>query len=583
VVSSIPEAAIKGNAAHGYRVCCHVTGPAHAPGADNRWGAHHSHPPAFSDDSYAVGRQPSKHDPSRSLGSKAKYPSSKMLAVFSQLEAKHALALPAGVNRDEPSLFAVSGQPTVMEVLHGNHNKLPEGDRLSAPDTPAQQAQTPSADSKLPPAQKAANTASAETHSRPQSAHQQQSSAASPTPSTSIAQGAADSQQSTASPFATAAAAGSSASAAPEPPISSEHVQDAWVYRDPNWQVQGPFSKADILDWFEGGFFPATLPIRHASNPQADFKPLAAQIKVWAAAAPPGFAKQEPQPSMPASTQPATPAQQPPVEPQPLMSAASGHQQQQQQQPQSQADINRAYTLTTAGSNSAPYMGPNSESSARLDELETGSNRTSVPEPARPAAEPIGMDLIHMLTRGHSGASTSQSALPTPRPDSLAQFTGLQQGLSAAAPWGHQAQTGSAASGPFDNSNPILGPVGSGLAPHDPFASRPFNQPMRQDPPQQHALPAFLTSASNHAADRSHSVLQDRGMFSQPFASHPQASLDHLNLGAAGLGMQPQQQQQQHQQSSLWVSYLVSQVHAVHTPAVENTLCTSKTFCRCCC
>ncbi|KAL0051006.1 hypothetical protein WJX82_000480 [Trebouxia sp. C0006] len=289
-----------------------ISGPAHAPGADNRWGAHHSHPPAFSDDSYAVGRQPSKHDPSQYLGSKAKYPSSKMLAVFSQLEAKHALALPAGVNRDEPSLFAVSG------------------------------------------------------------------------------------------------------------------------------------------------------------------------------------------------------------------------------------------------SNSAPYMGPNSESSARLDELETGSNITSVPEPARPAAEPIGMDLIHMLTRGHSGASTSQSALPTPRPDSLAQFTGLQQGLSAAAPWGHQAQTGSAASGPFDNSNPILGPVGSGLAPHDPFASRPFNQPMRQDPPQQHALPAFLTSASNHAADRSHSVLQDRGMFSQPFASHPQASLDHLNLGAAGLGMQPQQQQQQHQQSSLW-------------------------------
>ena len=537
-------------------MCCYVTGPAHAPGADNRWGAHHPHPPAVGDDSYAVGRQPSKHDPSHSLGSKAKYPSSKMLAVFSQLEAKHALALPAGVNRDDPSLFAVSGQPTVMEVLHGNHNKLPEGDRLSAPDTPAQQAQTPSADSKLPPAQKLANTASAEVHSRPQSAHQQQSNAAGPTPSTSVVQGAADSQQPTASPFATAAAAGSSASVAPEPSISSEHVQDAWVYRDPNWQVQGPFSKADILDWFEGGFFPADLPIRHASNPQADFKPLAAQIKVWAAAAPPGFARQEPQHSVPASTQPATPAQQAPVEQQPSRSAASGHQQQ-QQQPHSQADINRTYTLTTAGSNSAPYMGPNSASSARLDELETGSNRTSVPEPARPAAEPVGMDLIHMLTRGHSGASTSQSALPTPGQDPLAQFTGLQQGLSAAAPWGHQAQTGNAASGHFDNSNPILGPVGSGLAPHDPFASRPFNQPMRQDPPQQHALPAFLTSVSNHAADRSHSVLQDRGLFSQPFASHPQASLDHLNLGAAGLGKQPQQQQQKHQQTSLWVSCFV--------------------------
>ena len=31
---------------------------------------------------------------------------------------------------------------------------------------------------------------------------------------------------------------------------------DQWVYRDPQGVVQGPFTKVDILDWFEGGFLP---------------------------------------------------------------------------------------------------------------------------------------------------------------------------------------------------------------------------------------------------------------------------------------------------------------------------------------
>ena len=488
-----------------------------------------------------------------------------MLSVFSQLQAKHALTLPAEVSRVDPSLFAVSGQPTVMEVLHGNHTKMPEGlDSLGQsshdPQVPATTAATGAPQS----ASAVSSHAQAQSHPHPPQPNPNAvSKHSSLTPIAGNAKPGTEEHQPVASPFATAAP-DSAASIAPDVTASSEHVQDAWVYRDPNWEVQGPFSKADILDWFEGGFFPADLPIRHASNPQADFKPLAAQIKIWAAAAPPGFARQDTQHSTAAPTQPAMPAQQAPFEQQQQLSdAASGL----QMQSQPQTDINRTYTLTTAGSNAMSYMGPSSASSAKLDALETGDNSLPAAEPPRMAAEPVGMDLIHLLTRGHSGASHVRSGLPAPGQDPLAEFSGLQQGLSAAAPWGHQNQIGNASSGQFDNSNPILGPVGSGLAthPHDPFASRAFSQPMRQDPPQQHALPAFLSPHTNHAPKHPHSV-------HQPYASQPQTNLQNLNLGAAGLGMQAQHQ---HQQASLWVSAISHHALWTHQVAFMKFECFS--------
>ena len=50
--------------------------------------------------------------------------------------------------------------------------------------------------------------------------------------------------------------------------------------------LQGPFSRSDILDWFEARFFPADLPIRPAGNPRPEaFRPLIAMIKLWAAGA----------------------------------------------------------------------------------------------------------------------------------------------------------------------------------------------------------------------------------------------------------------------------------------------------------
>ena len=473
-----------------------------------------------------------------------------MEAVFYQLYAKHALRLPAGVSQDDPSLFAVSGQPTVQEILQNvNHGRIPAEEKLAMPETPA-----PASDLKGPaPSTPAAGTTSAAGHAQQQTRADRRtaSGSAAGTPPDPAADRQQDqAQQPSASPFATAPP-DAAASVSPDVPAPHEHLQDTWVYRDPNWEVQGPFSKADILDWYEGGYFPADLPIKHASSPQADFKPLAAQINIWAAAAPPGFARQEPQNSVPAAAQPATPAQQAPMEQQPLSSAASGLQAQQQQPPQPQTDMSRAFTLTSADSGPAHHLGPSTASSARLDALETGANQFSAAQPARAASGAAGMDLLNQLL---SGASSGASSITQPRhapaqgqgQDPLAHFPGLQQGASAAAPWGHQKQLGPAPSGQFNSDSPLLGLVtGMGQV---PSGQRQFSQAPQHPPPQQHALPAFLTGA-NHMQDRSSSLHhQDKGIFGQAYAPHTSANLDHINVGSAGLNLQPHQHQQQ------WVS-----------------------------
>lgn len=464
-----------------------------------------------------------------------------MEAVFYQLHAKHALHLPAGVSHDEPSLFAVSGQPTVQEILQNvNHGRTPAEDKVTMPET-----QPAAADLKgIAPSTRAADTTSAAGHNQQQSngvGHTPSVSAAAGAPSDTVAHRQQDqAQQPSASPFATAPL-DAAASISPAVHAPHEHLQDTWVYRDPNWEVQGPFSKADILDWYEGGYFPADLPIKHASSPQADFKPLAAQINIWAAAAPPGFARQEPQNSVPAAAQPATPAQQAPVEQQPLSSAASGLQAQQQQQPQT--DMSRAFTLTSADSGPAHHLGPSTASSARLDALETGASRFSAAQPARAASGAAGMDLLNQLLSGANpgaGSVTQPRHAPAQRQDPLAHFPGLQQGASAAAPWGHQTQPGPAPSGQFNSDSHLLGLV-TGLG-QDPFGQRQFSQAPQHPPPQQHALPAFLTGA-NHMQDRlSSHHHQDKGVFEQTYAPHTSANVDHMNLGSA---LQPHQHQQQ--------------------------------------
>ena len=48
-----------------------------------------------------------------------------------------------------------------------------------------------------------------------------------------------------------------------------------WLYLDPSGQQQGPFSRQELMEWHQGGFFPNDLPCRPIdAPPQAPFMPL---------------------------------------------------------------------------------------------------------------------------------------------------------------------------------------------------------------------------------------------------------------------------------------------------------------------
>lgn len=340
-----------------------MTGHSQAPGSD-RWGSHHAHPPLTDPNSPEERRTPNKealHSRDAPANSHSKYTPEYMVARFQELESAKKLSLPAGVNKEDSSLFAVPGQPSVKEVLSGLHDKLPPNSSfVDTFSTPSHQPSRDLVGDKATPSQQTLQAAAAAAKVHSKQNHQDPAGSSRPGEKAGSQNhdSTSKSQQAMSSPFAAAPDAAKA---------GHEHVQDAWVYRDPNWQIQGPFPKADILDWFEGGFFPADLPIRHAANPHADFKPLAAQIKVWAAAAPPGFA----QPPAAAAAAPSQLAQAAPdtsASRQALGQAQSAHQA--AQQPSS--DIDRTFTLTSAPSYPQPPVAPKTASSARLDALETG-------------------------------------------------------------------------------------------------------------------------------------------------------------------------------------------------------------------
>jgi len=66
-------------------------------------------------------------------------------------------------------------------------------------------------------------------------------------------------------PAPSAAAAAAAGVPLPSGLTMAALAADQWVYQDPKGNEQGPFHKADILDWFENGFFNLELPIRWAS------------------------------------------------------------------------------------------------------------------------------------------------------------------------------------------------------------------------------------------------------------------------------------------------------------------------------
>eukprot|EP00803_Ostreobium_quekettii_P005659 evm.model.scf_609.1 EVM.evm.TU.scf_609.1 scf_609:7106-12999(+) len=72
--------------------------------------------------------------------------------------------------------------------------------------------------------------------------------------------------------------------------ISKEQLEaDQWMYQDPDGNLQGPFGKEDLLNWWEEGFFPEDLPVRSALAGNSDFVPIKQLLKMWNPPPPPGF------------------------------------------------------------------------------------------------------------------------------------------------------------------------------------------------------------------------------------------------------------------------------------------------------
>ena len=39
-----------------------------------------------------------------------------------------------------------------------------------------------------------------------------------------------------------------------------------WIYKDPHGNIQGPFNPAEMLQWFEAGYFPNSLLVKQTTD-----------------------------------------------------------------------------------------------------------------------------------------------------------------------------------------------------------------------------------------------------------------------------------------------------------------------------
>lgn len=73
----------------------------------------------------------------------------------------------------------------------------------------------------------------------------------------------------------------------PKPPnkvngIGPEELEaDSWVYKDPLGQVQGPFSKQEVLAWWEEGYFPSNLQVQSQLSAKENWVPLEKLLQLW--------------------------------------------------------------------------------------------------------------------------------------------------------------------------------------------------------------------------------------------------------------------------------------------------------------
>ncbi|XP_073437344.1 GRB10-interacting GYF protein 2 isoform X4 [Dendrobates tinctorius] len=55
--------------------------------------------------------------------------------------------------------------------------------------------------------------------------------------------------------------------------------QQKWYYKDPQGEIQGPFSSREMAEWYQAGYFPMTLLLRRVCDEA--FQPLGEIIKLW--------------------------------------------------------------------------------------------------------------------------------------------------------------------------------------------------------------------------------------------------------------------------------------------------------------
>ncbi|GAB4819102.1 hypothetical protein N2152v2_006148 [Parachlorella kessleri] len=189
-----------------------------------------------------------------------RYPTDELSRIYRQLLYAGRLKLPAGVEKDDPLLFLADGEfLDVMEQFIGID--------------PHEAAE----------AFTAHYAALERQYSRPYGVTLPEGDHLQPAPS-----GGLPPQESGSTVGIKGAPQGQ---AAPAAPAAAPAELDQWVYKDPQGVVQGPFPKQDIIEWYEGGFFPLDLPVRNAHDmSDAPFRPLSVLLRVWTThAAPPGF------------------------------------------------------------------------------------------------------------------------------------------------------------------------------------------------------------------------------------------------------------------------------------------------------
>ncbi|XP_044147966.1 GRB10-interacting GYF protein 2 isoform X3 [Bufo gargarizans] len=59
----------------------------------------------------------------------------------------------------------------------------------------------------------------------------------------------------------------------------SPENQQKWYYKDPQGEIQGPFSNREMAEWYQAGYFPITLLLRRVCD--ETFQPLGDIIKLW--------------------------------------------------------------------------------------------------------------------------------------------------------------------------------------------------------------------------------------------------------------------------------------------------------------